>query len=1347
MRLWLAGEPSGSLAQRPAIHGREWISETMDEPLSAAIAPERLAQALQDVLAVDRPLLERIAARIRQRTGQGLPAGRELERFESVCERSAARVRARREAVPSLQYPADLPVVRERAAIEAAVTAHQVVVLCGDTGSGKTTQLPKLLLGLQRGCRGLIGHTQPRRIAARSVAHRLAEELGSDVGTLVGYQVRFSERTRADTLIKVMTDGILLAEIRSDPQLLRYDTLIVDEAHERSLNIDFLLGYLRGLLPRRPDLKLIITSASIEPARFSKFFGDAPVVSVEGRTYPIETRYRPPARDEEDAFDPGLSASVVAAVAEILEEPSDIGREDILVFLPGEREIRDCAEALAQHYEERLELLPLYSRLSWEQQQRVFEREHRQRVVLATNVAETSLTVPGIRSVIDSGLARISRYSPRAKLQRLLVEPVSQASALQRRGRCGRVGAGLCIRLYAEEDLNGRAAQTTPEVQRTNLARVILQMAALGLGDCTEFAFIDPPETRLVSDGYRLLAELQAVDEQRQITPAGTLMSRLPVDPRVARMLVAAQQLGALQEMLPLAAILSLQDPRERPAGRQGAADERHAAWADARSDFLALLNLWSLYQAQRAELSRPALRRWCASQYLSAARMREWDELYGQLQDIAAELGWRPSAQPAGYVNLHRALLCGLLSQIGQKVEGGAVRGEYRGARDLRFQIGPGTPVRRRAPRWIVCAQIVESSRVYARGVAQVEPQWIEWAGRHLLKREYLEPSWDARRGSVFAREKVSLYGLVLAADRRVDYGRVAPAEARELFVHEALVNGNSRLTAPFLTHNAALKAQLLAEEAALRRPAILADDVAQAQFYLARIPSDVNSLDRFEGWRWQAERGEPRLLYMQESDLRRPDAPTVDRRCFPTHWMLGANRLAVSYLFDPGSPADGATLSVPMALAERLDRGDLDWGIEGWRLEKIIAIIRGLPKAQRRELVPVPAAAQRLLLRLAPMRARPFYEALSAALRSEMQLTITAGELEKIGLPPYLRLRLALVDAAGRIVASSREAGELRRAERVVEAAGAGTGAADDGVRRFEREGLRSWDFGPLPERVQVQQHGTTLELYPALVDRGASAALVLLADERRAAALTRAGVLRLLSLALGSTVRALAREIGNERELMLLHHVVGDARSLPTDIVERALASVALPGAAASAVRTPADFEAARERAARGLADAAHQLAAHVRGMLAQNLQILRALEALPAAIDAQLLADLREARARLVHAGFVRTPDPWLASLPRYLRALERRIAKLPGAQGAAERAQYELRERWRRYETLSAESARLDVEPPPALVQLRWLTEEYAVSLFAQELKTTVTVSPRRLDEAEVAARQAVDARR
>lgn len=1319
----------------------------MDNSLVTTLAPQReqLLRALQDVLAADRPALLRMAERIVSRTDRGQLVGRDRERFEALCSQSAARVEARRSSVPALQYPAELPVVRERAAIEAAIAQHQVVVLCGDTGSGKTTQLPKLLLGLGRGSRGMIGHTQPRRIAARSVAQRIAEEIGVELGGVVGYQVRFNDRSHPGTLVKLMTDGILLAEIRSDPELLRYDTLIIDEAHERSLNIDFLLGYLRGLLPRRPDLKLVITSATIDPLRFSEAFGRAPIVTVEGRTYPIETRYRPPAADEEDAFDPGLNASVVAAVAEILTEPSDVARQDILVFLPGEREIRECAEALSQHYEGRLDILPLFSRLSWDQQQRVFQREHRQRVVLATNVAETSLTVPGIGSVVDSGLARISRYSPRAKMQRLLVEPISQASADQRRGRCGRVGPGLCIRLYALEEFEQRSAQTTPEVQRTNLARVILQMASLGLGDCGEFAFIDPPETRLINDGYRLLAELQAVDDERRITPAGRSMSRLPTDPRIAGMLVAAEHLGALREMLPLAAVLSLQDPRERPVNRQGAADERHAAWADARSDFTTLLNLWAVYQAKRAELSRSALRRWCASQFLSATRMREWEELFGQLQDIAGELGWRPNEEPASYVNLHRALLRGLLSNIGQKNEGGTVRGEYRGARDQKFLIAPGTPLRARAPRWIMCAQILETSRVFARGVAMIEPQWVEWAGRHLLKREYLEPSWDPRHGAVYAREKVSLYGLILAADRRVDYGRVAPVEARQMFVNEALVQGNSRLNAPFLSHNADLKAKLASEEAALRRHAILVDDVAQAQFYLERIPADANSLDRFEGWRWRAERDVPQVLFMQEPDLRRFDAPTLDRARFPTHWAVGANQLPLTYHFDPSSSADGATLSVPVALAEKLDPGELEWGIDGWRLEKVIAIVRGLPKAQRRELVPVPAAAERLLQRLQSMRTLPFYEALSGALHQETNLQIAASDLASIALPSYLRLHLALVDVEGRVIASSREAGDLRRASRAMGATPARL--VEDRPRPFEREGVRSWDFEALPERVAVEQQGVHLELYPALVDRGDAVAMVLQPDAARAAQVSRGGVLRLLSLAFGSTVRTLMREIAAERELMLLHHAVGPAKQLPVEIVERALSRVSLP-AEIPTPRTREEFDAARERGTRALAGATRELAARVQQALAHNLQTSRALDALSPALDAQLVADVRRARLRLVYSGFVTaTPDPWLDSLPRYLRALERRVAKLPGAQGAAAKAQQDLRARWDRYEALNALSLSRDVEQPVALRDLRWLIEEYAVSLFAQELKTSVTVSPKRLDEAETVARRAVDALR
>ena len=1290
-----------------------------------------------DLLASDWPAAARLAASIAAREARGQAVDRDRARLAELKARSAAAVAERRAAVPPLSYPSDLPVVRERALIEAAVGEHQVVIVCGETGSGKTTQLPKILLGLGRGARGLIGHTQPRRIAARSVAARIADEVGRPLGTTVGYKVRFSDQTARHTLVKLMTDGILLAEIREDPELRRYDTLIVDEAHERSLNIDFLLGYLKRLLPRRPDLKIVITSATIDPARFADYFGKSPVVIVEGRGYPIETRYRPPGSDDEDHFDPGLSAAIVSAVREILTERSDIGRGDVLVFLPGEREIREAAEAVEQALGARLDVLPLYSRLSWADQQRIFNRSGRQRVVLATNVAETSLTVPGIRSVIDTGLARISRYSPRAKIQRLPVEPISQASANQRRGRCGRTGEGLCIRLYAEDDFDNRAAQTPPEVLRTNLASVILQMAVLGLGDCADFPFLDPPDTRQINDGYRLLQELEAVDEERRVTATGRQMARLPVDPRIGRMLLSAAANGALAEMLPLAAVLSLQDPRERPPEAQAAADARHALWADERSDFIASLNLWRAYQAERATLSRAALRRWCEANYLSAQRMREWEELHQQLCDIAAGLELRLNEQPADYVALHRSILSGLLGQVGMKDENSSVRGEYRGPRGLKFLLAPGSPARNKAPRYVVCGQIVETTRVYARQVARVEPEWIEAVGAHLLKREYTEPAWDATRGIVTAQETVSLYGLVLVSGRRVNYGRIAPSIARDIFVREALVHGRARIDGAFRAHNAALREGLAAEEAAIRRHSILVDESEEAAFYLRRLPADVYSVAAFERWRKSAERDQPGLLCMATADLRRADAPAVDREQYPLTLPVGRNRLAVRYEFDPQSPSDGATLSVPLPLLATLDAGWLQWGIPGWRREKLTELIRGLPKALRRHLVPAPDVAARVEAELGAAADRSLHEAMIDALKRVAAVTVEPDALNAVTLPAHLLLRLEVVDAEGRVIAHGRDLTELKRTLRNVAPRGPAVAGG------YEREPVRDWDFGDLPRLVTVTRQGVALELHPALEDRREHAALVLVADEAEAEHVTRRGVVRLACIALGTYLRSITRDVAADRELMLLHQPLGPAADLPRAIVERAVARVALP-AGGALPRDGAAFAALIERCRTGVAGEAQRLAAAMRDALRQRAEAARVLAALPASLDQTLVGDLRASLARLLPPGFVGlTPDPWLDHLPRYLKTLVRRAGKIAGARGTVLAMQADQRDRWRRYAGYVASAERLRPEGLPALTELRWLQEEYAVSVFAQELKTAVPVSAKRLAEAEHTVRRAL----
>jgi ATP-dependent helicase HrpA len=1287
---------------------------------------ERPAAGIAELMAVDREALATLERRIAERLARQQPVARERERYAALLAAARELHALRRASRPKLEFPAELPVSTRREEIEAACRAHQVVVLCGETGSGKTTQLPKMLLAIGRGVDGLIGHTQPRRIAARSVAARIAQELGEELGASIGFKVRFAEQSSPRTLVQVMTDGILLAELRHDPRLLRYDALIIDEAHERSLNVDFLLGYLKELLPRRPDLKLVITSATIDPQRFADYFGGVPVIEVSGRSFEVETRYHAPDPDDDDAFDPGLAAAVLRALLEIETEPGELGRGDVLVFLPGEREIREVAEALEARAG--LEVLPLYSRLSWTEQQRVFRRGSRPRVVLATNVAETSLTVPGIRSVIDSGLARISRYSARAKIQRLQVEPVARASADQRRGRCGRVGPGLCIRLYAEEDYEQRPAFAPPEVLRTNLAAVILQMEVLGLKAIDEFPFLDPPDRRQVADGYRLLAELEAVDGERRVTENGRTLARFPLDPRLARMLVEARRFGALAEGIVLAAGLSLQDPRERPRELEAAADAKHARYADPRSDLLALRKLYGAYVEQRRLLGRSALKRWCAGEFLSAARMREWEELVGQLGDICAELGWTANQAPAEYEAVHRALLAGFIGQIGCKDPEARGPAQYLGARGLRFQIAPGTPLRERAPRFVVCASLVETTRVYARMAAAVEPEWIESAAHHLLKREYGEPHWDETRGIVSARESVSLYGIALAGDRRVNYGAVAPEAARGIFVREAIVHGRGRIAGAFRARNAALKATLEAEEAALRRHLTLRDESEEVAFYGARLPPRVHSVAAMNEFLKSSPGGDASLA-MTEADLRRPDAPVLDRALYPLTLPLAGNPLPVSYRFDPEAPDDGATVRVPAALLPKLAAEELCFGVPAWRAEKLAAIIRALPKALRRLLVPAPDVAARLVSELEPGTA--FYAPLATALTRIAGTPIEAAVLRSIALPGYLELNLRVVDAAGRVLAEGRRLPALREGVRA-----AGPVASAEGP--WQRSGVKNFDFGILPEAVVVEREGVRLELYPALVDEGTSAGLALLAERATAERATRAGVIRLLCLRLATLLRSHERELAIDHPLVLRLSALGSPQTLIRALVTRAVARACLPEGT-PVPRDDGAFTAALESGRPEVYATLTRLRATLGELLLRREEAARAIEGLTGVVE--LRAELAQELGRLVPADFISTtPDPWFDALPRLLRSLERRATKLRAAPGAP--AQQELSAAWQRFAALARRAASNE-EWPVALAELRWLIEEYRVSLFAQELKTSVPVSAKRLAAAFAAAEAAL----
>ena len=1292
-----------------------------------------------------------------------------------MLRRMEARTRASHTPAPALpirlDYDPALPISTHRQEILEALARDPVIIVCGATGSGKSTQLPKLCLDAGRGSAGLIGHTQPRRIAARALATRLAEELRTTVGGAVGYQVRFTDRTGPGVRVKLMTDGILLKELESDRALRRYDTLIIDEAHERSLNIDLLLGVLKGLLPRRPDLKLIVTSATIDPGRFAQFFGGAPVIEVSGRSFPVEVRYRPLIAEGESRSDerpdrtPGLSearfdeggdgvgkrvlppwtASGTAEDAAELSLPDGIvaavreldagGRgadADTLVFLPGEKHIREAADALAKAGLPLTEILPLYARLSAADQARILQKHTQRRVILATNVAETSLTVPGIRYVIDSGLARVSRYSARGKVQRLHIERVSKASAEQRKGRCGREAEGICIRLYSEEDFEGREAYTAPEVLRINLASVILRMAALELGEPERFPFLDPPDTRLINDGVRLLEDLEAMSDRR-VTRLGRQIAAVPVDPRLGRMLLAAAGLGCLTEMLIIAAFLEAQDPRERPADMQSQADQKHALFSDPRSDFLTVLNLWRAFGEQAGVLSGNQLRKWCREHFLSFLRMREWQDLHAQLARSVQELDLRPNRLPAAYAELHQAILAGFLGSIGMLDE----RRQYQGPRGLRFVIAPGTPLAARPPKWIVAGSLIETMRLYARMVAAVDPLWIERAARHLLKHSYSEPHWVERRGFVGALESTSLYGLTLASQRRIDYGRVAPKEAREIFIREVLIDpetGPPRriVRGAFLEANRELRRQVERLEAKVRRRDILASEQRQVEFYAARIPERVSSVVAFERWLAEAERRDPKVLRMSRTDLMLRDAVEVEERRLPDELEVGANRLALRYRFEPAEPDDGITLVVPDVLLDTLDADHLAWLVPGWRLEKIIAVLRELPKSQRKLLVPVPEHARQAIEELTAggERALPgFYAGLAQWVSRRTGTPVSATELAALPLPDHLRMNFRLVDAHDRVMTEGRDITVLRRKMRTTAAPGP-LPVADTLHRQ--------WDFGELSETRQVERNGLRLMVFPALDDRRSGVALIEARDPASAHAMLRNGVARLALLALPQQLKYWRKRVGEDRELVLAGGGLKLAQPLADAVTQRIFHECFAP----LETPLPRNRESFNERLSQGrarLEEEGGRVTNTVRAVFMEWRPVRAALDTARSPSLATAVADGNEQLASLLPPDFIEsTPQPWFGHLPRYIKALARRLARLP----ADAKRDAELAARIKPFVLVwrSLHADRLGAGVRPELDLLRWMIEELRVSFYAQDLRTAIAVSERRLTEQAERAR-------
>lgn len=1236
----------------------------------------------------------------------------------------------RRANLPRPKYPDDLPVVARRGEIAAAIAAHPIVIVCGETGSGKTTQLPKICLELGRGVHGLIGHTQPRRIAARTVAARIAAELESPLGHAVGYKVRFSDRLSEHTYVKVMTDGILLAETQGERLLRSYDTLIIDEAHERSLNIDFLLGYVKRLLPRRPDLKLVITSATIDAERFSRHFDNAPVIEVSGRTHPVETRYRP--LGEEDSDDETtLEEAIIEAADELAREPAG---GDILVFLPGEREIRETAEALRKHAFGRVsaamrhvEILPLYARLSFAEQQRVFRPAAARRIVLATNVAETSLTVPGIRYVIDTGLARVNRYSYRNKVEQLQIEKISRAAADQRAGRCGRVAAGVCIRLYSEEDYAVRPQYTDPEILRSSLAHVILRMKALRIGDVEDFPFLDPPAPRMIADGYQLLTELGAVDEKRNLTAVGARLAKFPIDPRIARMILAAQGEGCLAEILIIAAALTIQDPRERPLEKVDAADRAHEPFRDERSDFLGYLELWKFFDdAIRHRKSNRKLQALVHERFLSHRRLREWRDVHTQLGALAGEMGLHPNEKPAEYAQVHRALLAGLLGNIGFRNE----EGEYLGARGIRFALFPGSGLRKSQPKWVMAAELVETARLYARTVARIEPEWIEPLARHLVQRHYHDPHWERERAMVVAFERVTLYGLTIVARRRVHYGPVNPAEAREIFIRQALVAGEYETRATFFEHNRRLVREVQALEHKARRRDVLVNEEAIFAFYDERIPEGIVNGAGFEKWRREAERENPQLLHLTRDYLMRHTASDISEAQFPETMRVGEVDLKLRYRFEPGHPLDGVTVTVPLHLLNKLDAAPFGWLVPGMVREKAGYALRALPKQIRRHLLPVPEHVTAFLEeqdRLGVAAPVSFAAAVARYVQRAVGKPVVHELVEDIHYPPHLRMNFRVVDDAGRELAAGRDLAALQA--QLGEAAQLTFGTkVEAGI---ERENIRTWDFGDLPAEIAFTRGGRPLKGHPALVDEGDSVSIRLFDVQDAAGRAMRGGVVRLIRLALKEQMKQLERNLRALDPAFLQLRAVASVEQLKEDVIA-AIADRAFIGDDA-VPRTQREYEAQLSRARTRLPAVTEAALRLYAGIAAEYQRVTQRLAKSDGAL-ARPATDIRAQLGRLVCKDFFRS-TPWqrLSHLPRYLKAMQVRLDKHARDPERDAKHASSIAELWQRYEERLARQRKAGAVDP-RLEEFRWHLEELRVSLYAQELKTPYPVSYKRLDK-------------
>ncbi|MFH8976363.1 ATP-dependent RNA helicase HrpA [Streptomyces sp. NPDC017890] len=1295
------------------------------------------------------PRLTELSLRDSHRLGRRLEGARKIRKpearaavlaeIEAEVAKAEQRIGERRARVPAVSYPEQLPVSQKKDVIAEAIRDHQVVIVAGETGSGKTTQIPKICVELGRGVRGMIGHTQPRRIAARTVAERVADELDTPLGEAVGWKVRFTDQVNPDaTFIKLMTDGILLAEIQTDRELRAYDTIIIDEAHERSLNIDFLLGYLAQLLPKRPDLKVVITSATIDPERFSRHFGDAPIIEVSGRTYPVEVRYRPLLEEDGDDADRDQITAITDAVEELMGE----GKGDILVFLSGEREIRDTADALEKKKYRFTEVLPLYARLSHAEQHRVFQQHTGRRIVLATNVAETSLTVPGIKYVIDPGFARISRYSHRTKVQRLPIEPISQASANQRKGRCGRTSDGICIRLYSEDDFTARPEFTDAEILRTNLASVILQMTAAGLGDIEKFPFIDPPDHRNIRDGVQLLQELGALDPaqkdaRKRLTDTGRKLAQLPVDPRLARMVLEADKNGCVREVMVIAAALSIQDPRERPADKQAQADQQHARFKDETSDFLAFLNLWRYVREQQKERGSSSFRRMCKQEYLNFLRIREWQDIYTQLRTVARQMGIHLNDEDAPDDRVHVSLLAGLLSHVGMKDVKEGAKNEYLGARSAKFAIFPGSALFKKPPRFVMSAELVETSRLWARVNAKIEPEWVEPLAGHLLKRTYSEPHWEKDQAAVMAYEKVTLYGVPIVAQRKVNYGRIDPEVSRELFIRNALVEGDWRTHHKFFADNRRLLTEVEELEHRARRRDILVDDETLFDFYDQRVPEHVVSGAHFDSW-WKHKRHEqPDFLDFEREMLINEKAGAVTKDDYPDSWRQGPLKFRVTYQFEPGADADGVTVHVPLQVLNQVTDEGFDWQIPGLREQVVTELIRSLPKPIRRNYVPAPNYAQAFLERAVPLQ-EPLTVTMARELKRMVGVPFDAEDFDWAKVPDHLKITFRIVDERRRKLAEDKDLEVLKlrlrpKARKALSQAAAAT-AERSGGESLERAGLTDWTIGTLSRVFETRRAGQPVKAYPALVDDGDTVSVRLFDTEAEQAQAMWKGTRRLILRNIPVNPAKFASEkLTNQQKLGLSANPHGSVQALFDDC------------ATAAADRLIADFggPAWDEESYRKLYDKVRaEIVDTTVRTVGQVQQVLAAWQAcerrLKAVRSPALLANLQDVRGQLdalVKPGFVteagigRLPD-----LMRYLVAADRRLQQMPtGVQRDTSRMEkvHEMRDEY----AWLLEQMPQGRPVPRQVLDVRWMIEELRVSYFAHALGTAYPVSDKRIVKA------------